>query len=405
MPIGSPAKRSSPTVAILSPDRILYLVLAVTAAEWLRRALWMRQFGLVNAPLLPSPAPVTAVQPKVSVIVPAKNEERNIIRCLSLLARQDYPDYELIVVDDRSDDRTGHLLENFKKITSVPMKIVRVEKLPPGWTGKNHAMTVGSKAASGEWFLFTDADTSHSAHSLSCALRTADEQKLDFLTLAPQVQCVSFWENVVQTLAVSSLALWFNSADLNKKGSKRVLANGQFILVKRSVYESVGGNESVKSEVVEDVEFAKKVKQAGYELRFLNGTRLYSTRMYTSLAQIYRGWTRIYVHLFEKKLLPIFHKIFLFLFFSLLPFAVWCLESGEYLAGDAHFNAVLWVMATGICAMIIAVRFVGNLNLRSDPWYAFLHPLGSLIMVWILGACIFRIVFNRPSVWRGDLHH
>lgn len=388
-------------MVIRFPESILLFALGLIFLEWTRRIFWMRRFGVRNPALLPEPAGVSAPG-KVSIIVPARDEERNIGNCLSHLIKQDHPDYEIIVVDDRSQDRTWHLVGNFKKLSPVPLKLIRIEKLPGGWTGKNHAMFAASRAASGDWLLFTDADTTHRPYSARTALAAAVEKKADFLTLAPEVECRSFWENTVQPLAVSSLALWFNTAELNEPGSKRVLANGQFILVKKSVYETVGGNESIKDQVVEDVELAKKVSAAGFQVLFLNGTRLYSTRMYTTLAQIFKGWTRIFIHLFEKKVPPILHKMFLFLFFSLFPFAVLVLEKFLWLSGDPAFSPALFWASGLVSAWIVLIRFVGNRLLRANPWYAFLHPLGSAVMTWLLLVCAARIITGRRSEWRGD---
>ena len=389
-------------VVIHFPDLTLATALGVVFLEWVRRAMWMKKFRTKNPPILPSSDP--AIREKISVIVPARDEEQNIGNCLSHLIKQDHPDYEIIVVDDRSNDRTGHLVENFKKLSPVPLKLVRIEKLPEGWTGKNHAMMAGSKAASGVRLLFTDADTTHETHSLRSSLATAVAKNADFLTLAPQVECRSFWENVVQPLAVSSLALWFKTAELNEPGSKTVLANGQFILVKKIAYEAIGGNESVKNEVVEDVELAKKIKAAGYSVLFLNGTLLYSTRMYTSLGQIFKGWTRIFIHLFEKKILPIIHKIFLFLFFSIFPFVVLGVEKIFLFTGSPSFSPILFWLSSAVCAVIITSRFVGNKLLRTNPWYALLHPVASVVMTWLLLICVGRILFKGRSEWRGDLH-
>ncbi len=388
---------------ILSPESVLLAALIIIFAEWGHRIVWMAQFRKGNPPIQPAKFSAKAQEaPKISVIIPARNEEKNIARCLISLTKQSYPNIEILVVDDRSDDRTGHLVDNLSKISTIPIRRVRVEKLPAGWTGKNHAMVVGSKAATGEWFLFTDADTTHFPDSVSSSIQKALSEKIDFLTLAPEVECITFWENVVQPLAVSSLALWFNSPRILK--SEKVLANGQYILVRRDVYESVGGNECVKQEVVEDVELAKKIKQKGFSVMFQNGTRLYSTRMYTSLSQIKTGWTRIFIHLFEKKLVPIFHKIFLFLFFSLLPFAILVWQGTLLAQRDPGANGTLFWLSLTTSFFIIAVRFVGNIRLRSNPWYSALHPLGSLVMIWILSICAYRIIGNRPSVWRGDMH-
>lgn len=372
----------------------------------------MTQFQKLNPPLKAVEASDPSVNEpagggsvsggKVSVIIPARNEEKNIARCLFHLSKQNYSNFEIITVDDRSDDRTGHLIDNFKTMSQAPFKTVRIEKLPPGWTGKNHAMFAGSKAASGDWLLFTDADTSHKPASIRTAVTCAVQNKIDLLTLAPETECRTFWEKTVQPLAVSGLALWFNAPVLNDPASKTVLANGQYILIKKKIYEAVGGNESVKSEVVEDVELAKKVRAAGHTVKFLNGTDLYSTRMYSSLKEIKTGWTRIYTYLFNKNIFSILHKIFLFVCFSIFPFVLLGLEKFWWFSGSARFDGQVFIAASLACLLILAVRFFGNRLLKCDPWYALLHPLGSLVMVWILLSCLGRVIFNRPSIWRGD---
>ncbi len=377
----------------LSLEFILVLIFLV----WVKRIIWMSRFRKSHPPLRPSSVSPTQV-PKVSIIVPARNEEKNIVRCLTHLTGQNYPRYEIIVVDDRSTDDTPNLLRKF------PVRTVRVEKLPEGWTGKNHAMFTGSKAADGEWLLFTDADTTHQPESISTALATAVAQHIDFLTLAPQTEVHSFWEKTVQPLAVSSLALWFNPEKVNDPQSGIVLANGQYILIRKEVYEKVGGSESVKTEVVEDVALAKKVRAAGFTVKFLNGTELYATRMYSSLKEIKTGWTRIFTYLFEKKIVPILGKIFSFFFFSLIPFVCLGIELILKMLSPAYFSPEIFWLGIGVCLWIILIRFFGNHLLRSDPWYALLHPLGSVVMIWILILCIGRIIFKKPSVWRGDYH-
>ena len=370
---------------------------------WTRRIFWLNRLRKKNPPIQKISTPVNSDH-LVSVIVPAKNEEKNIANCLYHLFCQNYKNYEIIVVDDRSTDKTPHLLENFQKLSPVPFRIIRIEKLPPGWTGKNHAMFAGSKAANGDWLLFTDADTTHHPESIASALATAQAQNIDFLTLAPETESRSFWEKTVQPLAVGSLALWFNSEKVNRPKSSIILANGQFILVRKEVYEKTGGNEAVKNEVVEDVELAKNIRAAGFSVQFLNGTLLYSTRMYSSLREIKTGWTRIFTYLFNKNIPAILHKIFLFLFVSLFPFMIFLMELIFKLTSSGFFNLTIFILSLTLCSWIILIRFVGNKMVKSDPWYAFLHPLGSMIMIWILSACLIRIIFNRPSAWRGDLH-
>jgi chlorobactene glucosyltransferase len=380
---------------------ILEILLVIIGIEWVRRILWVTRYRKLNPPL----SPVTSVPgplPKISVIIPARNEERNIGNCLRHILKQNYSHYEVIVVDDRSTDETPGIIDGFKKNSSVPLRSVRVEKLPPGWTGKNYAMFAGSRIAAGEWLLFTDADTTHQPESLLTAYSTASDKKLDFLTLAPETESKSFWEKTIQPLASSSLAIWFSPEKINDPRSEVVLANGQFIFVKKEAYEKTGGSEAVKEEVVEDVALAKKMKALGFRVAFLNGTRLYSTRMYNSLKEIRVGWKRILLYLFNKNIPAMLHKIFLFFFFSLLPYAVLASEIALKFTGSAHFQPGAFYLSLFLCGLISVVRFIGNKTVRSNPWYGLLHPLGSAVLVWILLCCIGRVVFNRPSVWRGQ---
>ena len=387
-----------PTAATPFPEAILGLCLAWIFLAWSKRAVWMISLDRSNPPLKPLPASQAppSGRPRVSVIIPARNEEKNIARCLEGILVQDYEPCEVIVVDDRSSDSTPEILARLGQTAARPFKVVRIEKTPPGWTGKNYALHAGSRAAGGGWLLFTDADTRHVKESVTTAVLTAEREGIDFLTLAPETESRSFWEKTVQPLAVSSLALWFARAG-------RVLANGQYILVKRSVYEACGGNEAVKAEVIEDVALAGKVGGAGGNVKFLNGTRLYSTRMYSSLKEIRTGWTRIFTFLFEKRPGPILHKIFLFCFFSILPFAV-LLWQGTIGTWSTWYSPLLFWSSLAVSLWIIALRWQGNRRLRTDPLYAILHPLGSLVMVWILLECLWRVLFHRPSVWRGDLY-
>ncbi len=390
-------------MAILSFDFLTSILLTFIGLVWVKRVFWMARFRKTHPPLLPS-SETNGASPKVSVIVPARDEEKNITHCLRHLVAQHYLPYEIIVVNDRSTDRTAELVDHVIPYSKIPVRLIQVEKLPPGWTGKNYAMFTGSKAASGEWLLFTDADTTHRPESLPTAVHEAIRKKIDFLTLTPEVESKSFWEKTVQPLAAGSLALWFDPDKINDPKSKTVLANGQFILIRKDAYEKVGGNEAVKNEVVEDVELAKKVRAAGYFVQFLNGTRLYSTRMYSSLKEIRTGWTRILLYLFNKKPLPILHKILLFFLFSCLPFFVLLFELGLKITGRQTFSGPLLGLSLFLCLWITLVRFFGNKFLKSNPWYAIFHLLGSLVMIWILFSCLERIIFKRPSVWRGDLH-
>jgi len=382
---------------------LLCLALAFIGGVWVKRAVWMSGLRRTNPPLVPIEH-FGYLPLKVSIIVPARNEEGNLEALLNDLVNQNYPNFEIFVVNDRSTDRTAALVKEFESKHFSKVTLVNVASLPEGWTGKNNAMEAGVRAANGDWFLFVDADTRHKPSSLSTALEWALRHQIDFLTLAPRSECRTFWEKAVQPLAVSSLALWFDPHKVNDAHSGVTLANGQFILVSRTAYLGAGGNASVKGEVVEDVALATKVREAGFEVRFMDGIRLYQTRMYQSLRQIWTGWTRILTYLFKKDIARLAHKIFLFACFSILPFLVFTFELYFRLSGSPLYNPVVFWLSAGISVQVLVARGIGNWMVGTHPLWALSHPLGSVVMVAILAECIRRSALNRPSLWRGDYH-
>jgi chlorobactene glucosyltransferase len=396
-------RQLSQMAAILSPSSLTCSILLFILAIWTQRIFWIRRFNKINPPLISSKLMLSNL-PKISIIVPARNEENNIIHCLQHLLAQTYPNFEIIVVNDRSSDKTHEILAGFQKKMPEIFKIVTIESLPSGWTGKNNGMFQGAKAASGPWLLFTDADTLHKPYSVQTAVEKVLSNKIDFLTLAPEVLCKTFWESTVQPLVIGSLALWFRSEKVNNPDGEVTLANGQFILVKKEAYDKIGGNESVKNEVIEDVELAKKVKAAGYVVKFFNGTLLYSTRMYNSLKEILTGWTRIFTYLFEKNIFSIVMKILSLILFSLVPFALLILQLLYLSFASQYFDKNIFILSCIVSGYISLIRFMGNKMLQCNPWYGFLHALGCCVTIWILLKCLVRIIFNRPSVWRGDYY-
>ncbi len=227
---------------------------------------------------------------RVSVIVPARNEEGNIARCVRSIAAQ--PEVrEIIVVNDESDDGTDEVLRELQQ--QIPLlRILRVEQLPTGWLGKPHAAFVGSQAATGEWLLFTDADTEHYPGSLRHLLKRAEESGADLLSVSPGQRMLRWWEKAVMPLIFVELARLYPFDKVNDPNAPDAAANGQYILIRRSAYEAVGGHAASPQAVLEDVDLARRVKAAGKRLLFLPGGGWVETRMYASFGGMWRGWTK-----------------------------------------------------------------------------------------------------------------
>ena len=240
-----------------------------------------------------------ADRPRISVLVAARNEEAHIETCVTTLLDQDYGDLELIVVDDRSDDRTPEILSRMEKASqdgdARPLCVLTVTSVPAGWLGKNNAMRQGVSAATGEWLLFTDADCRFTSPSaVSIALTEALEQKIDFLTIIPGLDVRTVWERILQPVCALVLMVWFQPTRVNDPKRSTAYANGAFMLMRRACYEAIGGHERVRGAINEDIQFARLTKERGLRLCVYENEGLYQTRMYDTVGEAWSGWSRIF---------------------------------------------------------------------------------------------------------------
>jgi glycosyltransferase involved in cell wall biosynthesis len=233
--------------------------------------------------------------PVVSVIIPARNEEASLGVCLESLVAQAGVDFEIIVVDDNSTDRTREIAASFPKV-----KVIEAAPLPSGWTGKNNAVATGARQARGSWLLFTDADTVHLPGSLARALKEAQENNAELLSYSPEQIAVTFWEMATLPVVFAELARQYPPSRVGDPSSPVAAANGQYILVHRDTYYAVGGHAAVAGDILEDVAFARAVKSSGRKIRFRYAADAVRTRMYRNYAQLREGWTKNLALLFPK---------------------------------------------------------------------------------------------------------
>jgi chlorobactene glucosyltransferase len=229
--------------------------------------------------------------PLLSVLVPARNEERNIGPCVASLLAQSYRPLEVIVIDDGSEDGTAAVVQRLAAADGR-LRLLRLAGPPPGWTGKNFALVSGVAEAAGEWLCFTDADTIHQPDGLARALAFARRRGLGLLSMTSRQLTGSFWERVVQPVVFGLLDQWFPLTRVNDPASPLAAANGIFILAERGAYQAAGGHRAVRGEVLEDLALARRVKRLPRPIAFAQGSDLLAARMYTSLADIRRGWTK-----------------------------------------------------------------------------------------------------------------
>jgi glycosyltransferase involved in cell wall biosynthesis len=237
-------------------------------------------------------------RPTVSVIVPARNEETCLGECLKSLVAQSGVDFEIIVADDHSTDRTREIAQSFRGV-----QVVEAGSLPDGWTGKNNAVIAGARAARGEWLLFTDADTVHLPGSLARSLHEAKLQGAALISYSPQQIVKTFWEKAVMPVIFAELASCYRPSEVSDPASPTAAANGQYILITCEAYDAVGGHAAVAGSLLEDVALARAIKQSGRKIWFRYGGDAVRTRMYRNWTQLREGWTKNLALLFPSPVL------------------------------------------------------------------------------------------------------
>jgi glycosyltransferase involved in cell wall biosynthesis len=247
-----------------------------------------------------SAAEIIAQQPKVSIIIPARNEEASLATCLESLVAQTGVAFEIIVVDDHSTDRTAEIAASFAASHRDKVRVIEAGPLPDGWTGKNNAVATGARQARGEWLLFTDADTVHLPGSLARALAEAKEHHADLLSYSPEQIAITFWEMAVLPVVFAELARQYPPSKVSDPNSPIAAANGQYILVKREAYDAVGGHAAVAGEILEDVALARVMKFSRRKIRFRYADDAVRTRMYRNFRQLREGWTKNLALLFPN---------------------------------------------------------------------------------------------------------
>ncbi|MGB2821037.1 MAG: glycosyltransferase family 2 protein, partial [Phycisphaerae bacterium] len=272
----------------------LTAIAAAVALVWASRHLmiWREtNRGFLLTPDCPGPP---ADPPPVSVMIAARNEADCIEACVRTMLDQDYPNFELLVCNDRSTDDTAAIVERIAA-EDGRLRLMNIELLPDGWCGKNNAMQRGIATTGGEWICMGDADCRQlSRRTLSTAVQYALDNRCDLLSVLPRLEMRSFWENVVQPVGSGVMMIWFHPDKVNDPARPNAYANGAFILIRREAYQAIGTHEAVKDCFNEDMHMARLVKEGGMNLRVVRSSGLYLVRMYTSLRQSVRGWSRIF---------------------------------------------------------------------------------------------------------------
>ncbi len=349
------------------------------------------------------PTPLSSKPPLISVCVPARNEERNIRRCVQGILNQTYPNLEVVVLDDRSTDSTPSILAAIASQDSR-LRPISGSDLPEGWAGKPHALFQASASARGEWICFIDADTFLEPSAVSSTYAKAVETRADMFTIMTFQILGSFWERTVMPLVMTALSVGFSPRKVNDPTTKDAIANGQFILIKRTVYDAIGGHESVKDRIVEDKAIAEKVKWNGYRLIVADGMKVAKTRMYTSLPEMWEGWTKnIYLGLRDQVGLlwlgafGAFLAVMASLFLPIWPLLglFWYFKEGSWMALLVVIESLL------LWGYLLFTRAKVAISMEISPWYALTTPLGAGVFAAMMLTSVWNVRSRKGVAWKG----
>jgi glycosyltransferase involved in cell wall biosynthesis len=328
----------------------------------------------------------------ISLLFAARDEEEKLPRALATLAKIDYPRLEIIGVDDRSADATGRILDEFARAHSR-FRAVHVSELPAGWLGKTHALQKAYESSSGEWLLFTDADVRFTLDVLRRAITLVKERGLDHLSLFGDVDMVGFWEKTTITFFGFAFYTANEPHRVSNPRSRSYMGVGAFQLVRRAAYEAAGTHRRLAMEVIEDMKLGKLVKQAGFRSEVGIAQDAVSIRWHAGLANLVRGITKNFFAAAGYNL-------------ALVIFAA----SGLLLSNVGLFVAAIFAHGwTRIFAMIGAAALLCLhagvcVVMRVPPFYALTHPLGAVIVCYMLVRSTVVTLWHGGVTWRGTFY-
>ena len=338
---------------------------------------------------------------ELTVIIPARNEEQNLAACLQSLVVQSEEifrlgrDWELIVVDDNSTDRTGEIARSFRGVI-----VLEAAKLEKGWTGKNNAIWTAARKAHGRWLLFTDADTIHEPGDLHRAIHEATRHKVGVLSYSPRQLVSGFAQRTLMPLVFSELALAYPPAKVSDPNQRIAAANGQFLLVEREAYRRLGGHPSVADRVLEDVEIAFLAKRRKIGLRFRYAPDALSTRMYRTTSAMIEGWTKNLALLFNNALATSLWKTLDLLLLVGLPWLAIHLWNARFALHSLAWLGAGWALL--LLWFRTLFRFYARVAKSNFPFIdCALSPLGLPLFAVLLYRSWFKHRVVKQVDWKG----
>ena len=372
-------------------------------ATWLYLVAYVVK-SLKQTPLLDSFEKSTIIKnfPKVSIILPARNEEKYIARCLDSLLKQNYPNFEIIAINDSSRDRTEVIMQHYAA-RDPRILVVNAKSKPVGWVGKNWACYQGYLRATGNLLLFTDADTVHLPSTMSLSVKHLIFENLDALTAIPKLLCKDFWTKITLPMLSTFLYSRFSALRVNDPKTKIGYFFGSFFIISRRTYEKVGTHKAVRHEIIEDGALGGKVKEEKFMMKMVRGDNYIEAIWARDFHTLWHGLRRLMIPLYNQKrkrasLMAIAIFFLLFEPFLLLPYSLLFLN----IARDDIFGLILIVSDTMACAIIIFSSVIQlRLSVFQNPIYALASPLGGAIISLSFITSIIDARKKGTVSWRG----
>lgn len=347
--------------------------------------------------------------PLVSVIVPTRNESKRITPCIKSLKKQNYPNLEIIIVDD-STDTTVEVIENIID-NDKRFKIIKEEKLEGGWVGKPHAMQQGAKEANGDWLLFIDADTSHDSHMITSSVKHALRKNLDMLSILSHLVCRSFWEKIIQPVPTGLLIFITPLGKVNDPKSKQAFALGPFILIKHSVFDKIGGYKKIRGKIADDVEMAKLLKESGFKIGLAKAYDMMKLRMYEKFKDIWEGWSKnIFMGLVQKREIQskgrqmLILLIGLFVVFEMIVFPILGVIVSLYVFFILEISFWYSIVVFSLCVWIISLIIQAYVHKKysiGNPIFSPLYFIGGIITMGIFLNSAVKTLSGSGVKWKG----
>ena len=352
---------------------LFWLVLfGLIALFWMTYGLKVA-YGALRLPWLKDYAPAADADcPRISVLFAARDEEEKLPGALATLIAVDYPDLEIVAVDDRSTDATPRILDDFAA-NHPQLRVVHVRELPPRWLGKPHALQKAYETSSGEWLVFTDADVKFRPDALRRVVALARAKGLDHLALLGDVERSGFWDTVLITFFGMGFQLAADLHSVSNPNSRAYVGVGAFQMLKRSAYESCGTHRRLAMEVIDDMKLGKLVKQTGFRSGVAVAQDAVSVEWHLGLENLIRGLEKNFFAAAGFSVWTVALQMAAILFFNVAPFVGLAFGGG-------------WIRVLAGISVVVALGFHlgGDAVMRVSPWYCLTLPLGATVFSYIL---------------------